>query len=76
MSLKKRLIFIAVTIVFIVISIFFPYDLYLSLDQDMFVTSEVLEQMLDTNFFINSSLKEVSSNNDQFDEYIINYKLF
>jgi len=77
MSLKKRLIFIAVTIVFIVISIFFPYDLYLSLDQDMFVTSEELEHMLDNNFFINSSLKEVSSNNnDQFDEYIINYKLF
>lgn len=77
MSSRKKIAIIFLIAVFILVSLAFPYDLYLSLEQDMFVTRDELEEMLDGNFFLTSSIQSVSlSPNDEFDEYVLDYKLF
>lgn len=77
MALKKKLAFFICSIVFILASIFFPYDLFVTLEDNMFVTTDEFEEMLDNNFFISSIVSPVSATNgDEFDKYIIDYKLF
>ena len=76
MTLRKKLIFVILTTIFIIVSIFFPYDLYTSLEKDMYVTTDELDEMLDGNFFISPQINSVASLNDEIDSYILDYKLF
>lgn len=77
MAKKKKLIPILVIIFFVVISIFFPYNLLINLTNDMFVTTDELDDILTSNWLIQSDIVNVSAkDNDEFDKYIINYKLF
>ena len=62
---------------FALISISFPYDKFLSYTNGMFVTQNELNEMRKGNFILSSDIASVSANDDEnFDEYIINYKLF
>ena len=78
MKLKREVLFLFVISIFVLTSLFFPYELYVSLEDDMFVTTKEFEEMLDGNFFISSSCKPVVAFNDknQVQEYLVDYKLF
>lgn len=77
MSIKKRLAFILCGVIFVLVSIFFPYDIYNTLEDNMVVTTNEFNEMLDGNFFLTSKVLPVSnSNEDEFNQYIIDYKLF
>lgn len=77
MAKKKRIIPILVIIFFVLVSVFFPYNLFLNLKNDMFVTTDELKDILTNNWVISSDVINVSAKDvDEFDKYIINYKLF
>lgn len=77
MMIRKKIAIMIVSLIFVLTSIFFPYELLTTIDNNMFVTTDELNKMLDDNFFINTDLISVSAlDNQEFDEYIINYKLF
>lgn len=77
MSKKKKILLIIVVFLFVIVSVSFPYEI-LSISQDgMFVTKDELNSMLSSNFFVSSKVDTVSaSTGDDFDEYVIKYKLF
>ena len=73
----KKLLSIILMSFFALISISFPYDKFLSYTNGMFVTQNELNEMRKGNFILSSDIASVSANDDEnFDEYIINYKLF
>jgi len=76
MVLRKRLIFIFLLSIFIIVSVFFPYDIFITLEDNMYVTTEEFEEMLDNNFFISSRVQTVSTTNKDIDQYVVDYKLF
>lgn len=78
MKLKKKFCFLFVISIFLLTSLFFPYDTYIMLEDNMVVTTEEFQEMLSKNFFISSSIQPVSNynNNKNIDEYLIDYKLF
>ncbi|MGN0960876.1 MAG: SpoIVB peptidase S55 domain-containing protein, partial [Christensenellales bacterium] len=77
MAFKKKLAFAICSIIFILASIFFPYDLFISLEDNMYVTKDEFQEMLNNNFFISSNVTAVSSTKEEeFDKYVIDYKLF
>lgn len=77
MAKKKKLIPILVIIFFVVVSSFFPYNLFFSLRNEMFVTTDELQDILTNNWLISSNIISASAEEDnEFDKYIINYKLF
>jgi len=77
MSIRKKLLLGITIIIFILTTIFFPYDTFIKYSDGMFVTQDELKVMLEDNYFLTSSIGSVSaSDGNDFDEYIINYKLF
>ncbi len=78
MKFRKKIGFLLLVLLFVLTSLFFPYDLYISLDDNMFVTTDEFEEMLDGNFFISPSWKSVSNFNSDNDieQYIVDFKLF
>lgn len=63
--------------IFLVASIFFPYDLYISLENDMYVSTSEFEALLNSNFFISPKAQTVFlTNEDDIQEYLIDFKLF
>lgn len=78
MSKKKKFLSLIAIALFVVISILFPYNMFVTLQNEMFVTTDELGDILKNNWIITSSLANVSAkeNEDEFDKYIINYKLF
>jgi len=77
MKIKKRILFFVILSLFFLTSIFFPYDLYTNLDDNMYVSTEEFNKLLGNNFFISSNFKPVSNmNNDDSTEYLIDFKLF
>lgn len=77
MAKKKKLIPLLAIIFFVVVSVLFPYNLFFSLQNDMFVTTEEMDKILTNNWLVSSELINVSAEEDnEFDKYIINYKLF
>ena len=74
---KRKLVSILFILFFVVTSIFFPYDLFLNLKDDMFVTTDELNDLVKDNWIITPNIVSVSAKDDgDFDKYIINYKLF
>ena len=78
MKFKKEVSFLFVILIFVLTSLFFPYELYMSLEDDMFVTTKEFEDMLNGNFFVSSSFQPVVAikDNQQVQEYLVDYKLF
>lgn len=77
MKCKRKLLMTSLIIVFILSSIFFPYDLFIKYSDGMCVTHDELREILDDNFIIRTNIGSVSaSDEDVFNEYIINYRLF
>ena len=77
MKLKKKFCFLFVISIFLLTSLFFPYDIYSIIDNDMVVTTEEFEEMLDGNFFLSPCVKPVSfQGNENIKEYLVDYKLF
>lgn len=78
MKLRKNLTFLILVSIFILTSLFFPYDIFIKLEDGMFVTTDEFEEMLDGNFFISSSFKPASKieESNEYDEYLVDFKLF
>jgi len=77
MTIKKKILMWSLIILFFITSIVFPYDLILKYSDGMVVTHDELKEILDDNFLITANIGSVSaSTEDEFNEYIINYKLF
>ena len=77
MRIKKKVCFFLLISIFFVASIFFPYDLYVSLENNMYVTSTEFEDMLNSNFFISPNVQTVSlTDNEDIQEYLVDFKLF
>lgn len=77
MRVKRKILTICISFIFVLISIFFPYDTFLKYSDGMYVTNDELQSMLDNNWMISSHISSVSAlDNNDFDEYVINYKLF
>lgn len=77
MRIKRKVLTICISFIFVLISIFFPYDTFLKYSDGMYVTTDELQSMLDHNWMISSQISSVSAlDNNDFDEYVINYKLF
>lgn len=77
MSRKKKLLLIIVIFLFVTVSISFPYEILKICENGMFVTKDELNSMLSSNFFVSSKIDSVSaSTGEDFDEYVIKYKLF
>ena len=76
MSKKRKLLLIITIFFFLLFSIIFPYDI-LKYQNGMFVTTDELDDMLETNYFVSSRVINVSADTDEnFNEYTIKYKLF
>jgi stage IV sporulation protein B len=76
MRIKKLLLFSIISF-FAIVCAFFPYESFGRYSDGMFVTFNELQQMKKDNFILNSDIALVSANaNENFDEYVINYKLF
>lgn len=73
---KKGFLPIVLIFAFLFVALSFPYDMYVSLEQDMYVTRSEFDDMLKNNFFISSQAVEVFASNDDMDKYIVDYKLF
>lgn len=77
MAKKKRIILVLLISFFVAISIFFPFDLFSNLRNDMFVTTDELDDIIANNWLISSDVVNLSAKEEnEFDKYIINYKLF
>ena len=77
MKLRKKLLFLVAISIFLLISVFFPYNIIINLEQDMYVTSDEFEEMLDNNFVISSNIRQANLDlNNDIDQYIVEYKLF
>lgn len=78
MGFKKKFCFFLIISIFLVASIFFPYDLYISLEDDMYITTTEFEDMLNKNFFISPQVQAVSIVDDDnaLQEYLVDFKLF
>ena len=78
MRFKKKFCFFLIISIFLVASIFFPYDLYISLEDDMYITTTEFEDMLNKNFFISPQVQAVSIVDDEnaLQEYLVDFKLF
>lgn len=77
MKYKKKFLLITILFVFVIVSIFFPYDLFLNYSEGMMVTQDELSLLLEGNPIITASIGSVQADtSDEFDKYIINYKLF
>ena len=77
MRIKKKVCFFLLISIFLVASIFFPYDLYVSLENNMYVTSTEFKDMLNSNFFISPNVQTVSlTDNEDIQEYLVDFKLF
>ncbi len=77
MAKKKKILLILVLFIFISTAVFFPYEIFSLYRDNMYVTLDELESMLSDNFFVCSRVSNVSAGTEEdFNEYIINYKLF
>ncbi len=76
MSKKKKLLLIITIFFFLLFSIIFPYDI-LEYQDGMFVTTDELDEMMESNYFVSSRITNVSADaGENFNEYTIKYKLF
>ncbi len=77
MKIKRKIILFFLILSFSIISIFFPYNFMVKLSSGMYVTQEELKTMLKSSWLLSPNVVSVSASDDnEFDEYIINYKLF
>jgi len=76
MGFRKKIIVVCFMVIFIISSIIFPYDLFVMLENDMFLTTEEFEDLLNDNFIVKPSVMAVANTSEEFDEYILNYRLF
>lgn len=77
MKIKRKIILFFLILSFSIISIFFPYNFMVKLSSGMYVTQEELKTMLKSSWLLSPNVVSVSASDDNdFDEYIINYKLF
>jgi len=77
MKFKRKIIVSIIIVVFVLGSMFFPYELFTKFSNGMFVTSDELKQLLNNNFILSSYISNVSASTEEdFNEYVINYKLF
>lgn len=77
MKIRKKILMWSFIFLFLITSIVFPYDLMLKYSDGMLVTQDELNEILNDNFIITANIGSVSaSTEDEFNEYIINYKLF
>ena len=77
MKTKRKIILFFLILSFSIISIFFPYNFMVKLSSGMYVTQEELKTMLKSSWLLSPNVVSVSASDDNdFDEYIINYKLF
>ena len=68
---------LVIIIIFVFSSIVFPYNFFTSIENGMFVTTDEFKKLQFDNIILNSEIASVSANtNEEFDEYIVNYKLF
>ena len=74
----KKVLLILLLSIFVVVSISFPYDLFTKYSENMVITHEELEDILQGDFIIRPYIASVSasSEEDTFNEYVIKYKLF
>lgn len=73
---RRKLAFVVLCVVFFLVSVFFPYEAFSSLEDNMYVSSEELQKMLKGNFFLSSQVSAVSTKEEEFDQYVLDYKLF
>ena len=78
MSIRKKVALLSIVIIFVVLSVFFPYDVFCTVEDNMFVTKEELCDIMPNNLFVSSSISNnvMASTNEEFNQYVINYKLF
>ena len=77
MTFRKKILLMLSVIILVLFSVFFPYNVFTIIEDYMYVTNEELSDILPNNLLISSSISNVSaSSNEEFDQYIINYKLF
>ena len=78
MNSKRKLMFVLVLAIFLITSIFFPFKLLTSVEDNMYVTTDEFNEMLEGNFFLSSNISSVSAsvNEEKFNEYVVDYKLF
>ena len=71
---KRKLVSILFILFFVIASVFFPYDLFLTLKDDMFVTTDELNELIKDNWIVAPQIVSVNAKDDSdFDKYIINY---
>lgn len=75
MTRKKR-VFLFLLLVFFFACLSFPYDTFKELDNEMFVTRDEFENMLDGNFFLSPRVSSVATKEEEFEKYAVDYKLF
>ncbi|MBE5757368.1 MAG: SpoIVB peptidase [Clostridiales bacterium] len=75
MKLKSKIMLIVIFLFFCT-SIFFPYNSFINFEDEMFITYDELDDLNYNSVFLTSNIARVSANDDDFDEYVINYKLF
>ena len=78
MSKGKKFSLFIVMALFVMFSMFFPYDIFCIIEDNMFLTKEELSDIMPNNLIVSSSISNnvSASTNDEFNQYVINYKLF
>ena len=56
MTFKKKILMFTLVMIFLLASIFFPYDLFVKQSYGMFVTHEELEELLEDNWVLSANI--------------------
>lgn len=76
MAKNRKILKIFLAAIFVVISLCFPYQTYTTLENDMYVTTEEFNEMLSGNFFISPSVVTTSTDSQDNQQFVLDYKLF
>lgn len=76
MTRRSKLVFVIVCSLFFLVSLLFPYNTYIALEDNMYVTEDEFQRMLSNNFFLSSKISSVSTKEEKFEQYALDYKLF
>ncbi|MBE5735790.1 MAG: SpoIVB peptidase [Clostridiales bacterium] len=76
MAKNRKILKIFLAAIFVVISLCFPYQTYTTLENDMYVTTEEFAEMLSGNFFISPSVVTTSTDPQDNQQFVLDYKLF
>lgn len=74
-SKTKKIIFVIVSLFFLIIALLFPYDVFINLVEGAVITCDEFNK-LKKDAFVNGKIVSADNGESLFDEYVVNFNLF